>query len=44
VDRIWQGHWPPGVDEAHIRLPDDSLPARLKATAARMPRKAALVF
>jgi len=44
VDRIWQRHWPPGVDEAHIRLPDDSLPARLKATAARMPRKAALVF
>ena len=44
MDRIWQGHWPPGVDEAHIRLPDDSLPARLKATAARMPRKAALVF
>ncbi len=44
MDRIWQRHWPPGVDEAHIRLPDDSLPARLKATAARMPRKAALVF
>jgi len=44
VDRIWQRYWPPGVDEAHIRLPDDSLPARLKATAARMPRKAALVF
>ena len=44
MDRIWQRHWPPGVDEAHIRLPDDSLPARLKATAGRMPRKAALVF
>ena len=44
MDRIWQRNWPPGVDEAHIRLPDDSLPARLKATAARMPRKAALVF
>ena len=44
MDRIWQRYWPPGVDEAHIRLPDDSLPARLKATAARMPRKAALVF
>jgi long-chain acyl-CoA synthetase len=44
VDRIWQAHWPPGVDEARIRLPDDSLPARLKATAARLPRKTALVF
>jgi len=44
VDRIWQAHWPPGVDEARIRLPDDSLPARLKATAARLPRKTALIF
>ena len=44
MDRIWQAHWPPGVDEARIRLPDDSLPARLKATAARLPRKTALVF
>jgi acyl-CoA synthetase (AMP-forming)/AMP-acid ligase II len=44
VDRIWQKHWPPGVDEAHIRLPEESLAARLTATASRMPRKAALVF
>ena len=44
MDRIWQAHWPPGVDEARIQLPDDSLPARLKATAARLPRKTALVF
>jgi long-chain acyl-CoA synthetase len=44
VDRIWQAYWPPGVDEARIRLPDDSLPARLKATAARLPRKTSLVF
>ena len=44
MDRIWQAHWPPGVDEARIRLPDDSLPARLKATGARLPRKTALVF
>ena len=44
MDRIWQAHWPPGVDEARIRLPDDSLPVRLKATAARLPRKTALVF
>jgi acyl-CoA synthetase (AMP-forming)/AMP-acid ligase II len=44
VDRIWQKHWPPGVDEAHIRLPEESLAARLTATAARMPRRAALVF
>src|SRR6185312_1135947 len=36
--------WPPGVDEAHIRLPEESLAARLTATAARMPRRAALVF
>jgi acyl-CoA synthetase (AMP-forming)/AMP-acid ligase II len=44
VDRIWQAHWPPGVDEARIRLPDEPLPSLLKATAARVPRKAALVF
>jgi len=44
VDRTWQAYWPPGVDEARIRLPDDSLPTRLKATAARLPRKTALVF
>ena len=44
MDRIWQAHWPPGVDEARIRLPDDSLPTQLKATAARLPRKTALVF
>jgi len=44
VDRIWQAHWPPGVDEARIRLPDDSLPTQLKATAARLPRKTALIF
>ncbi len=44
MDRIWQAHWPPGVDEARIRLPDDSLPTRLKATAARLPRKTALIF
>ena len=44
MDRIWQAHWPPGVDEARVRLPDDSLPARLKATAARLPRKTGLVF
>ena len=44
MDRTWQAYWPPGVDEARIRLPDDSLPTRLKATAARLPRKTALVF
>ncbi len=44
MDRIWQAHWPPGVDEARIRLPDDSLPTQLKATAARLPRKTALIF
>ena len=44
MDRTWQAHWPPGVDEARIRLPDDSLPTRLKATAARLPRKTALIF
>ncbi len=44
MDRIWQKHWPPGVDEAHIRLPEESLAARLTATAARMPRPAARVF
>ena len=25
MDRIWQAHWPPGVDETRIRLPDEPL-------------------
>jgi long-chain acyl-CoA synthetase len=44
MERIWRAHWPPGLDEARIRLPDQALPAFLKASAARTPRKPALIF
>ena len=44
MDRIWQAHWPPGVDEARIRLPDDSLPRDSRPPPRALPRKTALVF
>ena len=44
MNRIWQRHWPPGLDEARIRLPGEPITAFLQAHAARTPRKAAIVF
>ena len=44
MNRIWQAHWPPGLDEARIRLPGEPLTAFLKGHAARTPRKPAIVF
>ena len=44
MNRIWQRHWPPGLDEARIRLPGEPLTAFLTGHAARTPRKPAIVF
>ncbi|HAM53901.1 MAG TPA: hypothetical protein DCQ64_00230, partial [Candidatus Rokubacteria bacterium] len=44
MEPIWKAHWPPGLDEATIRLPEEPLPVILKANARRTPDKAALVF
>jgi len=44
MDRIWQAHWPPGLDEARIRLPGEPLTVHLKANAARAPRRPAIIF
>src|SRR3989304_1515030 len=44
MEPIWKAHWPSGLDEATIRLPEEPLPVILKANARRTPDKAALVF
>ncbi|HTG10669.1 MAG TPA: AMP-binding protein, partial [Candidatus Eisenbacteria bacterium] len=44
MNRIWQKHWPPGLDEARIRLPGESITTFLTANAARAPRRPAIVF
>ncbi len=28
MEKIWKAHWPPGLDEARIRLPGEPLPSR----------------
>ncbi len=44
MERIWTRHWPPGVDEAAIRLPREPLTIAFARNAARLPGKPALVF
>ncbi|HEX6738927.1 MAG TPA: AMP-binding protein [Vicinamibacteria bacterium] len=44
MEPIWKRHWPPGVDEDAIRLPQDPLSVILKRHAAADPRQTALVF
>ncbi len=44
MNRIWQKYWPPGLDEARIRLPGEPITTFLQGHAARTPRKAAIVF
>ena len=44
VERIWKAHWPPGLDEARIRLPQAPLTVILKRNARRTPAKPALIF
>lgn len=44
MEAIWKAHWPPGLDEASIRLPGEPLPVILKRNAQRAPGKPAVVF
>ena len=44
MEKIWKKHWPPSVDEAAIRLPEETLPVLLARQAQRVPQKPALIF
>jgi len=44
MERIWKRHWPAGIDEAAIRLPERTLAEILKDNARRAPGKPAIVF
>jgi long-chain acyl-CoA synthetase len=44
VEKIWKRHWPASVDEAAIRLPEETLPVLFARQAERVPRKPALIF
>jgi acyl-CoA synthetase (AMP-forming)/AMP-acid ligase II len=44
VDPIWKKHWPPGLDESSIRLPEELLPAVLASQARRVPDRTAIQF
>lgn len=44
MEKIWTRFWPPGVDEARIRLPEEPLPVILKRNARHRPGKPALIF
>ena len=44
MEKIWKKHWPPSVDEAAIRLPEETLPVIFARQAKRVPEKPALIF
>ena len=44
MEKIWKKHWPATVDEAAIRLPEETLPVLFGRLAQRVPRKPALIF
>ncbi len=44
MEKIWNAHWPAGLDEAAIRLPTEPLPVIFNRQAHRVPRKPALIF
>ena len=44
MEKIWKKHWPPSVDEAAIRLPEETLPVILARQAQRVPEKPAMIF
>jgi acyl-CoA synthetase (AMP-forming)/AMP-acid ligase II len=44
MSQPWKRHWPPGLDEGAIRLPDQPISAILKANALADPRQPAIVF
>jgi len=44
VEPIWKKHWPPGIDERSIRLPEEPLTAALARQASRVPDRTAIQF
>ncbi len=44
MEKIWKAHWPPGLAEERIRLPEEPLAVIFKRNARRAPGKPALVF
>jgi len=44
VEKIWKKHWPPSVDEAAIRQPEETLPVVFARQAQRVAGKPALIF
>jgi acyl-CoA synthetase (AMP-forming)/AMP-acid ligase II len=44
VEPIWKKHWPQGVDEASIRLPEEPLTVVLARQAKRVPDRTAIQF
>ena len=44
MEKIWKKHWPLSVDEAAIRLPEETLPVIFARQARRAPGKPALIF
>jgi acyl-CoA synthetase (AMP-forming)/AMP-acid ligase II len=44
VEPIWKKHWPPSIDEAALRVPDETLAEALARNALRVPHRPAIVF
>jgi acyl-CoA synthetase (AMP-forming)/AMP-acid ligase II len=44
MEPIWKKHWPAGIDEKSIRLPEEILPEILAKQARRVPGRAAIQF
>src|SRR5438067_6554056 len=44
VEPIWKKHWPPSVDEASIRLPEEPLPVILARQAKRVPDRTGIQY
>ncbi len=44
MDKTWKCHWPGGIEESSIRMPDKPLPYYLECQARRVPDKPALIF
>ena len=44
MEPIWKKHWPQGVDEASIRLPEEPLTVVLARQAKRVPDRTAIQF
>lgn len=44
MEPIWKKHWPAGIDEKSIRLPEEVLPVILARQAKRVPDRPAMHF